>query len=686
MAQAQSEYLIKISLEKGQAVAEINGVKVKLSELDTQMKKNTKTTESSTKANQNFNKANQDLISSSGLAGATLVELGRTISDLPFGITAITNNLSQLVTLFITLGSKTGGVTSAFGLLLKQLNGPLGFILVFQVAISLLQAFQKEIIGVFKGQEKLTKANEELTKSYRDLAKAISEDNEEISKQDEVLEENIEKLKGFRGMIELLAAGRTRESMDEFTQGIYDRFMLVKEAVEEATGAVLDTSGPGFVKALDDLNSISEKTAKSILDAKNNLEAARIKETMTPVEILEEQLRIYIMEQEAIGASREKYINSPEYVKLEAKIEKAKIDAREKAIKENFEARGKQVDQEIELERALLRRRIVEDRLDPVQVAEENLRIYIKMQKALGIKEKEYVQSSEYLDLQTEIAKAQIEARKTAVQSVLKKEGLKGLGVLFTPEETQVMKEARKELEKGKDERLKAFDEFFGDVEPVTAQVKEIEKFRDVLAEVSAGFELLNEAGNMLFEAEISREERKTALMNNNLRDRLKNEKLSAKERENINNQISANEEALAKKRDEIAEKQFKMNKASNIANALINTYLAATGVLAEEKGGAIARIVAAAAIISSGLIQVAAIARQQFVPSAIGGGAGGAGAARPSIEAPDFNVVGASAQSQLAETVAGAEAKPVRAFVVGKDISTQQELDRNITNTASFG
>jgi hypothetical protein len=55
-------------------------------------------------------------------------------------------------------------------------------------------------------------------------------------------------------------------------------------------------------------------------------------------------------------------------------------------------------------------------------------------------------------------------------------------------------------------------------------------------------------------------------------------------------------------------------------------------------------------------------------------------------IKAPDFNVVGASQTSQLAESVAGQQAKPVKAFVVGKDISSQQELDRNITNTASFG
>ncbi len=64
-------------------------------------------------------------------------------------------------------------------------------------------------------------------------------------------------------------------------------------------------------------------------------------------------------------------------------------------------------------------------------------------------------------------------------------------------------------------------------------------------------------------------------------------------------------------------------------------------------------------------------------------GGTSGGGA---TIQAPDFNVVGESQTSQLAQAVAGQQAKPVKAFVVGKDISTQQELDRNTTNTASFG
>ena len=95
-----------------------------------------------TDANSKYAKVNQDLISSSGLAGATLTELGRTISDMPYGIRGVTNNLSQLSTLFITLMAKTGGTTKALELLKLQLNGPLGIILAFQGVIAAIDLFR----------------------------------------------------------------------------------------------------------------------------------------------------------------------------------------------------------------------------------------------------------------------------------------------------------------------------------------------------------------------------------------------------------------------------------------------------------------------------------------------------------------------------------------------------------------
>jgi hypothetical protein len=90
------------------------------------------------------------------------------------------------------------------------------------------------------------------------------------------------------------------------------------------------------------------------------------------------------------------------------------------------------------------------------------------------------------------------------------------------------------------------------------------------------------------------------------------------------------------------------------------------------------------AAIVAQAASGIAAINSKSNVPTGIGGGGGGGAAI--SVEAPDFNVVGAGGVSQLATGLAGITGKPIQAFVVSKEISSAQELDRNITNNASLG
>ena len=66
-----------------------------------------------------------------------------------------------------------------------------------------------------------------------------------------------------------------------------------------------------------------------------------------------------------------------------------------------------------------------------------------------------------------------------------------------------------------------------------------------------------------------------------------------------------------------------------------------------------------------------------------------------PSIEAPtmsvgsippSFNTVGASGTNQLADAIGGQSQIPVQAFVVSGQVTTAQELDRNIIDDASIG
>ena len=578
MAQGQGEYIIKITLDKGQAVAEVNGMKVALSQLDKGLNKTTLATKKNVKAN-------QDLISSSGLAGATLVETGRFISDLPFGITAVTNNLSQLSTLFVTLISKTEGAGNAFKLLGKQIAGPLGFILAFQVVIALLQAYQKEIIGFIKGTDQANEATRKLTKSVDDLTESLEENNKAFKKTGEV-EENII---GLQTALAKLSSDNVRTQIRGRAE-VKARVQTLKELGKQIDETKL--SEEGYLETLLQQNETAGDVAKALEKRRIDIIVAGILGTMTPLELAQAQLDLFIDTQKESAVLEEAYLESEEYRTLVAKRDSLRQRAQIEAFESNLTPEG----------------------LAPIGDAEL----------------KAEVRLTGFID---------DEARKRAELRKLSGEDI-----------------------------INLFDQLTQGIQT---------------------------AADAAFEADISREERKTALINNQLTERLRNENLSASEKESINNQIERNEFNLQKKRDKIAERAFKVQKALNIASALSETYR--TGVLAYgsqliigDPTSPVRAQISQAIALAAGLANVAMIARQKFVPSSLNAGGGASGSSGASsggtIEAPDFNVVGASETSQLAQTVAGQQAKPVKAFVVGKDISTQQELDRNITNTASLG
>jgi hypothetical protein len=85
----------------------------------------------------------------------------------------------------------------------------------------------------------------------------------------------------------------------------------------------------------------------------------------------------------------------------------------------------------------------------------------------------------------------------------------------------------------------------------------------------------------------------------------------------------------------------------------------------------------------------LANLARAKALLSGGGGGGGGAavggGGAVPAA-APTFNVVGQSGANQIAESMGARESQPMRAFVVGGDVTTQQGLNRGIVQNATLG
>ena len=196
------------------------------------------------------------------------------------------------------------------------------------------------------------------------------------------------------------------------------------------------------------------------------------------------------------------------------------------------------------------------------------------------------------------------------------------------------------------------------------------------------------------FEAQKQKEENKTNAVNNELRARLSNENLSKEEKEKINQQIAANDEKLRLKQEAIEKKRFKTDKAFRISMALMDTASSALKAYASQlipgDPTSLIRAQIAAAVASAfGLAQVAMIAKQQFqtsassAPPSVSTGTGaGEGSA---TQAPDFNVVGQSNVNQLAQLVQSQLDRPLKTYVVAKDVTTAQELDRNRVSAATI-
>jgi hypothetical protein len=130
--------------------------------------------------------------------------------------------------------------------------------------------------------------------------------------------------------------------------------------------------------------------------------------------------------------------------------------------------------------------------------------------------------------------------------------------------------------------------------------------------------------------------------------------------------------------------------KAVGIATALIDTY---KGITAGVALGFPAAIPAVAAAAATGFATVKSILSTKLptVKGATGGGGASGGtrsaqAVAPQAVAPSFNVVGDSGSNQITDAINTQGSRPARAYVVSKDITTQQELDRNTQGNSSLG
>jgi endonuclease III len=142
------------------------------------------------------------------------------------------------------------------------------------------------------------------------------------------------------------------------------------------------------------------------------------------------------------------------------------------------------------------------------------------------------------------------------------------------------------------------------------------------------------------------------------------------------------------------ARKAFNLNKAASIAEATVNTFLAATQALRDPKLPTVAKAFAVGGIIANGLAQVRKIAATQFKASGGGGSApnnsslsGGSGAGASAAPPPIFaNPQTTNLGTGELSAGQGQGSSPMRAYVVERDITQSTRRVRRLEEFATLG
>ena len=154
---------------------------------------------------------------------------------------------------------------------------------------------------------------------------------------------------------------------------------------------------------------------------------------------------------------------------------------------------------------------------------------------------------------------------------------------------------------------------------------------------------------------------------------------------------------AIGNKNKEWQKAQLVIEKGAAIANVIVKTNqaIAARTAISTSVAGVDAVLAKKDILktkITSGIsiaaIAAAGISKASSISNSGGGGSSGGGggaAAAQSVQPPDFNIIGSTGTNQLADAIGSTTQQPIKAYVVSGEVTSAQELDRNIEESASI-
>ena len=624
----------------------------------------------------------KNLKTASGGATASVMEMGRVISDAPYGIRGMANNLTQLVSQMGFTIKSAGSLNLALKEMWAAMMGPLGIVLAITAAISALDYFAGSSKKAKKESDALNSTFGENSTKLMVLKSVLDDSNISLEDKNELVEKANKEFKDLN--VKLDENGKLT---DESAKAI-DRLSLsfIKNAKARAIASLIQEemaiqakiSAENIGSQIGYLEGFSVAVIAAMSGGQKALTTLLKKDSDDRKELMDEsELRVnrYIQMLKGKGAElakelfgnnkgkedKVKVLQTPEEFESDALSLQSEIDAWNKKM---LMAATKDKDQRLQLELVFYKKKQEARRKDREDEAYDELFKYEDKLDRL-------VKSGK---MEASVAE---DAKSKALISTQEK-----VDLINKEHDRLIAKavEATNALRLGLGENEEGVDNSYSVAEA-------IEQYKVLMSGVT----------NFLdgeYQRQLTIEQNKTNAMNNELRERLNNENLSKSQRKSIQLEIARNDEALRKKQEVIAKKRFKMQKAINIANALVDTYkngVTAYGsqlVIGDPSSPLRAQIAQGVAL-AAGLANVAMIARQKFQSTAGGAptaGALGGGSSGGNDRSFNFNLAGASRENQLAQTLQGRFNQPLQAYVVSRDITNQQQLDEEITSSASFG
>lgn len=662
----------------------------------------------------------QGLTAATGGASAAALELGRVVSDAPYGIRGMANNVSQLASNILFMSQqtdkatgKTIGFMGALRGIKTALGGPLGVLLLVQAVVAALDFFAGGAKKAEDASNDLAKSYEEQANELQSLIRVLNDSNLSLEKRaeleqiiidkvptvnnantktkdglekltqqvedyieqqmirieiDQLVSDNADELAEHRERQRVLEAVKSAESQEEQIRIIKENTNILDRLAIEAMGA----DGKGLIARL-----ISGEGRYGATDLSAGFEAFVNEEGADAVAILQriDELtkRLTRIKKENGGGPKSPKEFKQNILDLSSTLEAFR----------NTEIQNMDITEEerlrLEYEAS---KKSVENKVAEFQ-QKEKLRLDDKIKQIQDSKATEDEKARLIADANAKYNASIVQANADKNEVMLQAD------IAYYSELAALRRRDTEDAKEQTDELIAAIRDSNYEYQEFNAQQK------------------INAATNELDRIK-AEEEANTNLTNlkvENLKKEAQQKGKSAADIQEINNEISRLQHDQTLRQEELDRRvaATKLAIANQVANAIINIAGEGSGI---AKGVAVAQtiwntkqgvmaalgaapygpwnIAQAAAVAAMGIKNVADIINTK-APNEKSSGVSAAGAGGGTTFMPDFNIVGASGQNQLASTIAGQVGEPTRAYVVYDDLRTAGEIEANAVTAAGI-